>query len=222
MMSLEEVKRQLLLEGITLPKTARVLVSWQDDRLADMLQEFIPAVQVDYLMNMDFVAFLQESDLDKLTAYDCIIDNGLLEQAQLSGPLLQAMGLHLQPGGFVRAVFSDSMDKDVVGKVAYANNYDESCFLCFEDKCGEQDFYVARLGLFQQASAWLQYFLTPELRRRLSYLLQRIDFDVHQAESVVAVQQLCREQHVERTYLNVFIDTAVVHKAMVKQLLGLQ
>ena len=53
MMSLEEVKRQLLLEGITLPKTARVLVSWQDDRLADMLQEFIPAVQVDYLMNME-------------------------------------------------------------------------------------------------------------------------------------------------------------------------
>lgn len=221
-MSMNDVKRQLLLEGITLPSKARVLISWQDDRLAAMLREFLPTVQVDYLMNMDFAAFLQESDLDKMTAYDCIIDNGLLEQAQLSGPLLQAMGLHLQPGGFVRAVFSDSMDKDVVGKAAYANNYDESCFLCFEDKCGEQDFYVVRLGFFHKASAWLQYFLTPELRRRLSYLLQRIDFDVHQAESVAAVQQLCREQHVERTYLNVFIDTAVVHKAMVKQLLGLQ
>lgn len=220
-MSVNDVKRQLLLEGITLPSKARVLISWQDDRLAAMLREFLPTVQVDYLMNMDFAAFLQESDLDKLTVYDCIIDNGLLEQAQLSGPLLQAMGLHLQPGGFVRAVFSASMDKDVVGKVAYVNNYDEPC-LCFEGKCGEQDFYVVRLGFFQQASAWLQYFMTPELRRRLSYLLQRIDFDVHQAESVAAVQQLCREQHVERTYLNVFIDTAVVHKAMVKQLLGLQ
>ena len=220
-MSVNDVKRQLLLEGITLPSKARVLISWQDDRLAAMLREFLPTVQVDYLMNMDFAAFLQESDLDKLTAYDCIIDNGLLEQAQLSGPLLQAMGLHLQPGGFVRAVFSASMDKYMVGKVAYANNYDESC-LCFEGKCGEQEFYVARLGFFNKSSAWLQYFLTPELRRRLSYLLQRIDFDVHQAESVAAVQQLCREQHLERTYLNVFIDTAVVHKAMVKQLLGLQ
>ena len=95
MMSLEEVKRQLLLEGITLPKTARVLVSWQDDRLADMLQEFIPAVQVDYLMNMDFAAFLQETDLDNMPTYDCMLDNGLLEQAQLSGALLKAIGLHL-------------------------------------------------------------------------------------------------------------------------------
>ena len=220
-MSVNDVKRQLLLEGITLPSKARVLISWQDDRLAAMLREFLPTVQVDYLMNMDFAAFLQESDLDKLTAYDCIIDNGLLEQAQLSGPLLQAMGLHLQPGGFVRAVFSASMDKEVVGKVAYVNNYDEAC-LCFEGEYGEHSFYIAKLGLFQQVPAWLQCFWTPEVRRRLSYLLQRIDFDVRQAESVAAVKQLCREYHIDRRYLTVFVDVAVIHKSMVKKLLQLQ
>ncbi|MGM9559058.1 hypothetical protein [Anaerovibrio slackiae] len=220
-MSVNDVKRQLLLEGITLPSKARVLISWQDDRLAAMLREFLPTVQVDYLMNMDFAAFLQESDLDKLTAYDCIIDNGLLEQAQLSGPLLQAMGLHLQPGGFVRAVFSASMDKEVVGKVAYVNNYDEAC-LCFEGEYGEHSFYIAKLGLFQQSPAWLQCFWTPEVRRRLSYLLQRIDFDVRQAESVAAVKQLCREYHIDRRYLTVFVDVAVIHKSMVKKLLQLQ
>lgn len=220
-MSVNDVKRQLLLEGITLPSKARVLISWQDDRLAAMLREFLPTVQVDYLMNMDFAAFLQESDLDKLTVYDCIIDNGLLEQAQLSGPLLQAMGLHLQPGGFVRAVFSASMDKEVVGKVAYVNNYDEAC-LCFEGEYGEHSFYIAKLGLFQQAPAWLQCFWTPEVRRRLSYLLQRIDFDVRQAESVAAVKQLCREYHIDRRYLTVFVDVAVIHKSMVKKLLQLQ
>lgn len=220
-MSVNDVKRQLLLEGITLPSKARVLISWQDDRLAAMLREFLPTVQVDYLMNMDFAAFLQESDLDKLTAYDCIIDNGLLEQAQLSGPLLQAMGLHLQPGGFVRAVFSASMDKEVVGKVAYVNNYDEAC-LCFEGEYGEHSFYIAKLGLFQQDPAWLQCFWTPEVRRRLSYLLQRIDFDVRQAESVAAVKQLCREYHIDRRYLTVFVDVAVIHKSMVKKLLQLQ
>ena len=221
MMSLEEVKRQLLLEGITLPKTARVLVSWQDDRLADMLQEFIPAVQVDYLMNMDFAAFLQETDLDNMPTYDCMLDNGLLEQAQLSGPLLKAIGLHLEPGGFVRALFSDSVDKEYVGKVAHVNNYDEAC-LCFEGEYGEHSFYIANLGRFQQASAWLQCFLTPEVRRRLSYLLQRIDFDVRQAESVAAVKQLCREYHIDRRYLTVFVDVAVIHKSMVKKLLQLQ
>lgn len=220
MMSLEEVKRQYLLEGITLPKKARVLVSWQDDRLADMLREFMPAVQVDYLMNMDFAAFLQETDLDNMPTYDCMLDNGLLEQAELSGPLLQAMGLHLKPGGFIRAVFSGSMDKERVGREAYVNNYDEAR-LCFEGEYGQQKFYIARLGVFQQASAWLQCFLTPEVRRRLSYLLQRIDFDVRQAESVAAVQQMCRENNINKQYLSIFIDTTVVHKPMVKNLLGL-
>lgn len=221
MMSFEEVKRQLLLGGITLPKKARVLISWQDDRLADMLRGGIPAVQIDYLMNMDFAAFLQETDLDNMTVYDCMLDNGLLEQAQLSGPLLQAMGLHLKPGGFIRAVFSSSMDKERVGREVHVNNYDEAR-LCFEVEYGKQKFYIARLGMFQQASAWLQCFLTPETRRRLSYLLQRIDFDVRQAESVAAVKHLCREQHIDRRYLSIFIDVSVIHKPMVKKLLQLQ
>lgn len=220
MMSFEEVKRQFLLEGITLPKRARVLISWQDDRLADMLREFMPAVQVDYLMNMDYAAFLQETDLDNMPTYDCMLDNGLLEQAQLSGPLLKAMGLHLEPGGFVRALFSGCVDKDYVGRAAHVNNYDEAC-LCFEGEYGEHRFYIAKLGLFQQASAWLQCFLTPEVRRRLSYLLQRIDFDVRQAESVAAVKQLCRENDIGKQYISIFIDTTVVHKSMVKNLLGL-
>ena len=221
MMSFEEVKRQFLLEGITLPKRARVLISWQDDRLADMLRGIIPAVQVDYLMNMDFAAFLQETDLDNMLTYDCMLDNGLLEQTELSGPLLKAMGLHLKPCGFIRAVFSGSMDKERVGREAHVNNYDEAR-LCFEGEYGKQEFYIVRLGLFQQASTWLQCFLTPEVRRRLSYLLQRIDFDVRQSESVAAVKQLCREQHIDRRYLTVFVDVAVIHKSMVKKLLQLQ
>ena len=112
------------------------------------------------------------------------------------------------------------MDKEYVGKVAHVNNYDEAR-LCFEGEYGKRKFYIVRLGLFQQASTWLQCFWTPEVRRRLSYLLQRIDFDVRQAESVAAVKQLCRENDIGKQYISIFIDTTVVHRSMVKNLLGL-
>lgn len=92
-------QRAELVRDLYLGSGQRILLSWQDDMLAELLKQKQPDIQIDVLMNGDFAAFVSEKNPDSMVKYNCIFDNGLLVQADCDDNLVRAMGMHLVPGG---------------------------------------------------------------------------------------------------------------------------
>lgn len=211
-------KSYYLAYNIGLPSCARVLVSWQDNFLFELLKDSCRGIQIDCLMDMDFAAFVQEVYSDNVMIYDYIVDNGLLAQTGMDAALLKAMGMHLLPGGRVRSVFPSYMERGEIAKVAFVNNFgDGRCLGVTEAEA--QSFYVAEFSRFKQGVAWLQNFYTPELRRKLAWLLQRLDFGLDVEETLSAIRQMCCQHSVTSEYLSVMADIATIHAQQVKKML---
>lgn len=211
-------KSYYLAYNIGLPSCARVLVSWQDNFLFELLKDSCQGIQIDCLMDMDFAAFVQESYSDNVMIYDCIVDNGLLAQTSMDAALLRAMGMHLVVGGCVRSVFPSNMECGEIAEAASINNFvDARCLSVTE--AGTQSFYVAEFSRFKQGVAWLQGFYTPEIRRKLAWLLQRLDFGLDVENTLSAIRQLCCQHSVTSEYLSVLADIATIHAQQVKKML---
>ena len=157
----------------------------------------------------------------KITAsYDYIIDNGLLAQTNMDAALLKAMGTHLVFCGLLRAVFPASMELYEVAGIAFENYFGDGRQLSFTE-AGADSFFVVELFLFNQGVAWLQSFYTAEVRRKLVYLLQRVDFCLDVDAALESIWQLCHQNEITDEYLSVMVDIATVHKHQVKSLLAL-
>lgn len=210
-----------LLYNARLTPGARVLISWQDEFLIDLLRQICADIRIDCLMEMDFSAFLQEIDYNELVIYDYVIDNGLLAQTNFDTQLLRAMGMHLAPSGVLRTSIPLHKERNEIGKIFYANNFEVSKLLSTTE-AGDESFYVVEFSLFNQGVAWLQSFYTSEVRKKLAYLLLRLDFGFDVDNTVAAVRQLCLANNIAREYLAVMIDIATIHKQRVKLSLALQ
>lgn len=219
-MSIGDQKSYYLVYGIKLAPGARVLISWQDDFLIELLKDRCADIQIDCLMDMDFAGFVQAPCSDKIMVYDYIIDNGLLAQTNMDAALLKAMGTHLVFCGLLRAVFPASMELDEVAGIAFENYFGDGRQLSFAE-AGADSFFVVELFLFNQGVAWLQSFYTAEVRRKLVYLLQRVDFCLDVDAALESIWQLCHQNEITDEYLSVMVDIATVHKHQVKSLLAL-
>lgn len=209
-------QRAELVRGVYLGSGQRILLSWQDDMLAELLKQKQPDIQIDVLMNGDFAAFVSEKNPDSMVKYNCIFDNGLLAQANCDGNLVRAMGMHLVPGGRLRSVFPASMDKKRVLYSMYRNNFEQ--VVCIADcTAGDFSFYIGEFSLFNQGIAWLQSFYSAEVRKELAYLLQRIDFAVPVPDTREKLVQLCRRNDVTEEYLSVLLQLGTVHTDRVRR-----
>lgn len=228
-LNVEDVKRldvnkqkcYYLTYNIRLAPGARVLISWQDEFLIDLLRQICADIRIDCLMEMNFSAFLQEIDYNELVIYDYVIDNGLLAQTNFDTQLLRAMGMHLAPSGVLRTSIPLHKEINEIGKIFFANNFEVSKLLSTIE-AGDEFFYVAEFSLFNQGVAWLQSFYTSEVRKKLAYLLLRLDFGFDVDNTVAAVRQLCLANNIDREYLAVMIDIATIHKQQVKLSLALK
>ncbi|MBQ5920705.1 MAG: hypothetical protein IIW84_06545 [Selenomonadaceae bacterium] len=209
-------QRAELVRDLYLGSGQRILLSWQDDMLAELLKQKQPDIQIDVLMNGDFAAFVSEKNPDSMVKYNCIFDNGLLVQADCDGNLVRAMGMHLVPGGRLRSVFPASMDKKRVLYSMYRNNFEQA--VCIADcTAGDFSFYIGEFSLFNQGIAWLQSFYSAEVRKELAYLLQRIDFAVPVPDTREKLVQLCRKNDVTEEYLSVLLQLGTVHTDRVRR-----
>lgn len=209
-------QRAELVRDLYLGSGQRILLSWQDDMLAELLKQKQPDIQIDVLMNGDFAAFVSEKNPDSMVKYNCIFDNGLLVQADCDDNLVRAMGMHLVPGGRLRSVFPASMDKKRVLYSMYRNNFEQA--VCIADcTAGEFSFYIGEFSLFNQGIAWLQSFYSAEVRKELAYLLQRIDFAVPVPDTREKLVQLCRRNDVTEEYLSVLLQLGTVHTDRVRR-----
>ena len=209
-------QRAELVRDLYLGSGQRILLSWQDDMLAELLKQKQPDIQIDVLMNGDFAAFVSEKNPDSMVKYNCIFDNGLLVQADCDDNLVRAMGMHLVPGGRLRSVFPASMDKKRVLYSMYRNNFEQA--VCIADcTAGDFSFYIGEFSLFNQGIAWLQSFYSAEVRKELAYLLQRIDFAVPVPDTREKLVQLCRKNDVTEEYLSVLLQLGTVHTDRVRR-----
>lgn len=209
-------QRAELVRDLYLGSGQRILLSWQDDMLAELLKQKQPDIQIDVLMNGDFAAFVSEKNPDSMVKYNCIFDNGLLAQANCDGNLVRAMGMHLVPGGRLRSVFPASMDKKRILYSMYRNNFEQA--VCIADcTAGDFSFYIGEFSLFNQGIAWLQSFYSAEVRKELAYLLQRIDFAVPVPDTREKLVQLCRKNDVTEEYLSVLLQLGTVHTDRVRR-----
>lgn len=209
-------QRAELVRDLYLGSGQRILLSWQDDMLAELLKQKQPDIQIDVLMNGDFAAFVSEKNPDSMVKYNCIFDNGLLAQANCDGNLVRAMGMHLVPGGRLRSVFPASMDKKRVLYSMYRNKFEQA--VCIADcTAGDFSFYIGEFSLFNQGIAWLQSFYSAEVRKELAYLLQRIDFAVPVPDTREKLVQLCRKNDVTEEYLSVLLQLGTVHTDRVRR-----
>lgn len=200
-----------LLDGVSLSRNAKVLVSWHDKTMDELLKRAVPDIGIEYLMEMDFDAFFRQKSWADDGCYDFIFDNGLLAETNMDGMLLRSLGMHLKSGGGVRTVLPGSFEKFLVGSRSYENNFNRAIFISgFEAE--KDSFYIAELAGFQRKVTWLQSFYTPELRRELAFLLQRIDFDVQAEANIRALQVFLQHHGISKEYLRFLVDTAVIHK----------
>ena len=58
----------------------------------------------------------------------------------------------------------------------------------------------------------LKLFYTPEIRKELSKLLHRIEYDIEPEENLNRLQKLCEENFIFDDYLFDFIDQVVIHR----------
>lgn len=207
-----------LLENINLDNVARVLLSWRDDILEDLLLRLSSELQIDYLMEGDFVNFLREKNAEHMIKYDYIIDNGLLLQTNVDVQLLRAMGMHLVPGGRLRSVFTSSVAKRDLLSISYGNNFERAICLAVREVEGDS-FYTVEFSWFNQGITWLQSFYSFEVRRRLAYFLQRLDFNIEIDDTVSEIAALCRRYGINREYLTVMVELSTIHKQRVRYIL---
>lgn len=217
-MDINEEKCCRLLDGVELPRAARVLVSRQEKIITKCLKYAEPDIRIEYLMEMDLEAFIRQKSWTDDGCYDFIFDNGLLADMCMDDVLLRALGLHLKNNGKLRAVLPLSFELMTVGRCSFENNFNRGIFVsgC---ELGEDSFYVAEFSDFHRKVTWLQSFYTPELRRELAFLLQRIDFDVQGEKSLRDLQAFVQRYGIDKGYLQFYVDTAVVHKEKLYQLL---
>lgn len=217
-MDIKEEEYRCLIDGVKLPRNARVLVSWPERRLAGILKRAVPDISIEYLMEKDLDAFIRQKIYDDDGCYDFIFDNGLLADMRMDGVLLRSLGMHLKFSGGMRVILPSSFDRNLAGECAYKNNFEGGFFINMHE-AGAASFYVAEFSFFQKIVTWLQSFYTPELRRELSFLLQRIDFDVQSEESIRDLRFLVQRYDIDAVYIRFFVDTAVIHKEKLHQLL---
>ena len=217
-MSIECQKAYYLVDGASLLLGGRVLISWRDDFLLAMLQELFGDIQIDCLMDMDFAAFVQEECSNKIMIYDYILDNGLLAQTNMDVTLLRAMGMHLAINGRLRTVLPIGMERRKMAHVALENNFGNGAWLSITE-AGAYSFSVAEFFSFNQGVAWLQSFYTDAFRRKLVYLLQRLDFGLDVEDTLSAIRQMCCQHSVTSEYLSVMADIATIHEQQVKKML---
>lgn len=220
-MSIECQKSYYLIYGMKLVPGARVLVSWRNDFMLALLQELVENIKIDCLMDVDFATFVQEKCSDKIMIYDYILDNGLLVQTNMDVMLVRAMGMHLAVNGRLRSFLPIGMEGHKMVQVALDNNFGDGRLLSVIEK-GADSFYIAEFSLFNQGVTWLQSFYTDDLRRKLVYLLQRLDFGLEVEHTLLAIRQLCCQHNVTDEYLSIMADIATIHKQQVKRLLLLQ
>lgn len=219
-MSIGCQKSYYLVYGMNLTSGARVLISWRDDFLVELLKESCADIQVDCLMDMDFASFVQEPCSDTIMVYDYIIDNGLLAQTNMDVALLKALGMHLVFCGVLRSVFPIGMDLYEVAGIAFENNFGDGRKLSVTE-AGDESFYIVELFLFNQSVEWLQSFYTADMRKKLVYLLQRLDFCMEEEDTLTSIRELCCQYNVTDEYLSVMADTSTIHTQQVKRLLSL-
>ena len=217
-MNIDEQKCYQLLEGVVLPVHARVLASWRSEKLESLLRSAVPDISIDYLMDMDVETFMQIPAWTEDGRYDFIFDNGLLGELAMDSALLRALGMQLKNEGAIRSVLPASIDKRFAGHCSYVNNFDKSILVNWVE-AGADTFYIAEFSCFQRKVTWLQSFYTPDIRRELTFLLQRIDFDIMPEENAVRVQRFVEKHNINVEYLRLFLDTAVIYKEKVQQYL---
>lgn len=216
--NINEEKCCWLLDGVKLSGTGRVLVSWHEVEIAGLLRRVLPDINIEYLTEMDTEAFIRQKKRPAGGRYDFIFDSGLLADVRMDGQLLRSLGMQLKSGGRLRMVLPESLDRNLAGRCAYANNFNRSILIsAFET--GGAAYYVAELSDFQREVTWLQSFYTPELRREMAFLLQRIDFDVYGGESVKLLKLFVKRYGIDADYLRFFVDSSVVHKEKLYRLL---
>ena len=148
-LDINKQKCYYLIYNVRLTPGARVLISWQDEFLIDLLRQICTDIRIDCLMEMNFSAFLQEIDYNEIVIYDCIIDNGLLAQTNFDAQLLRAMGMHLAPAGVLRTSIPLHIERDEIAKIFYANNFDVSK-LPSTTEAGDESFDVVEFSLFNR------------------------------------------------------------------------
>lgn len=219
-MGIKEQKSYYLVYNLDLSNAERVLISWQDKFLQELIWNINPSVSIDCLMEMDFASFLREIEGGGMNLYDYILDNGLLAQSNMDNALLRSMGLHLRPHGKIRTVLPFSLERNKVAEIVFFYNFENARCLSTTD-AGEDSFYIAELYDYNQSVAWLQSFYTLEIRQKLAYLLLRLDFGFEVADTCDSILYFCKENGITKTYLSVMIDIAAVHSKKVKAMLGL-
>lgn len=217
-MDIECHKAFYLVDGAKLLPGGRALISWHDDFLLALLKELFGGIQIDCLMDMDFAAFVQEEYSDKLMIYDYIFDNGLLTQTNMDAMLLRAMGMHLILHGRLRTVLPAGMDRYKMAHSVIENNFGNGEWLSLTE-AGAYSFAVAEFSAFNRDVTWLQSFYTDDFRRKLVYLLQRLDFGLDVEDTLSALRQLCCQQNVTSAYLSVMADIATIHDQHVNKML---
>lgn len=205
---------------------SRVLLLERDEVLADVVKNLQPASIVDFMEDIGWMKLLADNDVRMVEAYDYIIDGGFFAKSGWNVALVRALGLHLRCFGSMILFLPDWDSVMKANDILFCNWFGEVSLLEKLSVDGgevESDIvYSIRAGSYNGQAAWLQSYFSDDIRKNISVLLTRLDFDIDVQENKKYLLELLKRHDVPANYIRVFVSAVCVDESKVLALLGLR
>ena len=136
--------------------------------------------------------------------FSAMILGEVLEHTDEPIIILKILKSYLQHKGAI-TLTSDKYSTEQLIEMFVGAGYGDVCF----DQLGKT--WIARVQLKKSVTLWLQDSYTPELRKKLMYLLRRVDSGIEISKNAQAVWQLCAEAGITAEYLLPFIENTMLN-----------
>lgn len=218
---ISELEWRYCFSKINIPReqVKNILLSYHEPLLEELVRDVYPGARIDYIVELDVEAFLRERFFEDIVSYDLLFDNGILLDAEYNAGIIKALQHHLTERGEIYSICEESKMRGRAKKF-FEQGFEQVEEIQFLEndhgysmvKCWEYDRYVV----------YLQSFYTPELRRRLAYLLQRLEFDICTDETVLELRELVKCEGITVDYLEKMLSNVTFDHGRIRKLIGLQ
>lgn len=201
--------------------TRRILLLSCADVLFSLIKAKYPRSIVERLCDIGLDRLLEDHDVREIEHYDWIIADENTLRGENAGQLIQAAGLHLAPYGRLRCIAIGRKEVLAFDAILHANGFTATGLGEDSEIIDADKVYILCAGGFFGELVYLQQFYTEDVRRKMGFLVSRIDFDIDAEESAARLLDFCQKQDVRLGYLRMFAESCAINKEKVMAMLGM-
>lgn len=212
-----------IIKKISITHPVKILFLSRDKELVGLFLSAFPSVEVIYLEEIGRDVLIADRDVRKALTYDLVVDDVFFESTGFDDDLIRAVGMHLNPEGYVISI-AKSWDNVMAVNDALFINWFTDIRLLYSEEAKDRDagIHAIKSSYYNTQLVWLQSYYTKAVRKQLSALLTRIEFGIDVEDNKRQFIKLCAENNISELYLKVFIASVTVDRDRILELFGLR